>query len=99
MNQLEFEDLLGREIPKEDFEILEDVFNRTGMTWMTIARKYSQGGITMFFLPLHDAYIDYINDMEELLAQAKKTLAAIKDMITAEANGMEKAWRAHENQN
>ena len=99
MNQHEFEDLLGREVSDEDFEILEDVFNRTGMTWMTIARKYSLGGIKMFLLPLQDAYVDYINDMEELLAQAKKTLAAIKDMITAEANGMEKAWRAHENQN
>ena len=99
MNQHEFEDLLGREVPDGDFEILEDVFNRTGMTWMTIARKYSQGGIMMLLVPLQGAYIDYINDMEQLLAQAKKTLAAIKDMITAEANGMEKAWRAHENQN
>lgn len=99
MNQHEFEDLLGREVSDGDFEILEDVFNRTGMSWMTIVRKYSQGGIMMFLLPLQDAYVDYINDMDELLAQAKKTLAAIKDMITAEANGMEKAWRAHENQN
>lgn len=99
MNQLEFEDLLGREISKEDFEILEDVFNRTGMSWMTIARKYRQGGIMMLLVPLQGAYIDYINDMEQLLAQAKKTLATIKDMINAEANGMEKAWRAHENQN
>ncbi len=99
MTKLEFENLLGREVSDGDFEILEDVFNRTGMTWMTIARKYSLGGIKMFLLPLQDAYVDYINDMEELLAQAKKTLAAIKDMITAEANGMEKAWRAHENQN
>ena len=99
MNQHEFEDLLGREVSDEDFEILEDVFNRTGMSWMTIARKYSQGGITMFLLPLQDAYVDYINDMEELLAQARKTLAALNDMFTAEANGIRKAWRAHENQN
>ena len=99
MNQHEFEDLLGREVSDGDFEILEDVFNRTGMTWMTIARKYSLGGIKMFLLPLQDAYVDYINDMEELLAQSRKTLAAIRDMITAETDGIRKAWRDHENQN
>lgn len=99
MTKHEFEDLLGREVSDGDFEILEDVFNRTGMSWMTIARKYSQGGIKMFLLPLQDAYVDYINDMEELLAQAKKTLAALNDMITAEANGIRKARRTHENQN
>ena len=80
MTKAEFEDLLGREVSDGDFEILEDVFNRTGMSWMTIARKYSQGGITMFVLPLRDAYIDYINDMEELLAQARKTLADLNDI-------------------
>ena len=98
MTKEEFEELVGKSIPNDEWREVENVYTNSTFSKDTVAAMYIESGISVF-LALQD-YADYKEFLEADLRYFKKMVDLTNERISRLHNGdfrVEKAIRMYRN--